>query len=658
MTLFLTSVCLILLSSITGIFCQRGGRFWPLATLALTLTGCLLGIVATTLILVQSTSSSLFLPWSVPGGGLAFRLDPLSAIFIYPALLVTAVGSLYAEGYWPVAEHPGSGSWLRAFYPLLAAGIIMVLVADNGVLFLFAWELMALAGFFLVVTDRTDEEPLRAGFIYLAATHTGTLALFGMFALLGTIHGTPLLPLATTLNGNTTTAAIIFLLALLGFGLKAGLMPLHVWLPGAHAAAPSHVSALMSGVMIKVGIYGIIRVTSYFSIIPLWWGWTILGLGIVSALLGVVFAIAQHDIKRLLAFHSVENIGIILLGIGTALLGRSYHVPAMVTLGLAGALLHVINHGLFKGLLFLSAGAMIHATGSRRLTDYGGLLRTMPLTGLFFLGGAVAICGLPPLNGFVSEWLVYLGIFQAAKVSAPIPPLALLALPGLAMTGGLALLCFAKVFGLSFLGAPRAERPGHEPPITMLLPMAILLTACGWIGLAPTTLLPLLANATNAWLGSTTMAPTTDLANLAPAENISRMAIVLLILSTAAFCYRRPKKNKKIPQTTTWGCGYSLPLPRARYTATSFAEMTVNFFSWALHTRIKTPTNPSTFPTQEPFATHTPDGVLDLLLRPATASIVKASGYLRQAIQHGTVGLYLLYTAMALLALLVFVSVW
>jgi len=658
MPLFIAAVGLILFSAFAGVGCRRGGRFWPLATLVLMLTGCLLGIVAVTLIVIKAGSASLLLSWSVPGGGLAFRIDGLAAIFLYPALLVTAAGSLYAEGYWPVAASPASGSWLRTFYPLLAAGILLVLVADNAVLFLFAWEVMALAGFFLVVTDHSDEEPLRAGFVYLAATHAGTLALFGMFALLGSLPGAALLlPRAASLVGTTTLATAVFLLALLGFGLKAGLMPLHIWLPGAHAAAPSHVSALMSGVMIKVGIYGLIRTTGFFAEIPAWWGWTVLGLGLISSLLGVVFAIAQHDLKRLLAFHSVENIGIILLGLGTALLGRSYGVPAMVALGLAGALLHVINHGLFKALLFLSGGAMIHATGSRRLCDYGGLLRSMPLTGLFFLGGAVAICGLPPLNGFVSEWLVYLGLFQAARSAAPVPPLLLLALPGLAMTGGLALLCFAKVFGLSFLGAPKAERPGHEPPLSMLLPMGLLLAACVWIGLAPATLLPLLARATTAWLGATaTTLPTP--ASLAPAGDISLVALLLLLLLTAGFFYSASRKRQQLATSTTWGCGCSLPLPRARYTTSSFAEMIVNFFSWALRTRITPPADTSLFPDREPFATHTPDGVLDLILRPATAFIVEATGYARRAIQHGMVGLYLLYSALALLALLIFVAGW
>ncbi len=653
MDLFLTAIGLLLLSSLAGIGCRRGSRLWSRTALVSLLAGCLLGLAAVTLILSAGKPVTLRLPWPVPGGGLSLRIDGLAAVFLYPALLITAAGGLYAEGYWPVTARPGSGSWLRCFYPLLAAGILLVLTADNPVLFLFAWEVMALAGFLLVVTDRNDEEPLRAGFIYLAATHAGTLALFGMFALLATLHPDALLlPQAASLSGATTTADAVFLLALLGFGLKAGLMPLHIWLPGAHAAAPSNVSALMSGVMIKVGIYGLLRTTGFFIDVPAWWGWTVLGLGLVSAVLGVAFAIAQHDLKRLLAFHSVENIGIILLGLGTALLGRSYGMPAMVVLGTAGALLHVVNHGLFKALLFLSGGAVIHATGSRRLTDYGGLLRSMPLTGLFFLGGAAAICGLPPLNGFVSEWLVYLGLFQAAGHGATTPPVALLALPGLAMTGGLALLCFAKVFGISFLGASRPEMPGHEPPASMLLPMGVLLAGCIWIGVAPATMLPLLDRAITAWLGGT--ADHTALAHLAPAGEISRLALLLLLFAGLGGLYARPRKGKRIPISVTWGCGCKLSLPRARYSASSFAEMIVGFFDWALQTHTSRPTDRTPFPAREPFSSHTPDGVLDLLLRPAASRLVETTGHLRRAIQNGLVGFYLLYSALALLALLLF----
>ncbi|MDH5298577.1 MAG: proton-conducting transporter membrane subunit [Desulfobulbaceae bacterium] len=657
MTLFLAAIGLHLLAALAGALCCHGSRFWDLASLAMILAGCLLGLLATGLALAHPDQAALFLPWPVPGAALALKIDGLSAVFLIPALLVIATGALYATGYWPVQKGRAGSGWVRLFYPLLAGGLLMALVADNGVLFLTGWEIMALAGFFLVVTDR-NEEAMRAGFIYLAATHAGTLALFGMFSLLASLDpANPLLPRAMSLAAATPQATAVFLLALLGFGLKAGLMPLHIWLPGAHAAAPSHVSALMSGVMIKVGIYGLLRTTGYFVAIPPWWGWTILTLGLLSALLGVAFAIAQHDIKRLLAYHSVENIGIILLGFGIALLGRSYDAPSLVTLGMAGALLHVINHGLFKSLLFLSAGSMIHATGTRRMSGYGGLLRPMPVTALFFLGGAVAICGLPPLNGFVSEWLVYMGLFQVSQQDA-VPAMALLALPALAMTGGLALLCFAKVFGLSFLGTPRAgQTAAREAPLTMLLPMGVLLTACLWIGVAPTTFLPLLATATGAWQG-TALSPALALASLAPAGNISLVALLLLLFMGAGLLYVRQDKSRQIAKGPTWGCGYQHPIPRAQYTTSSFGQMIVDFFGWALQTRASKAKRSRLFPHEATYSTHTPDGVLDLLLLPAVTLVARIASHIRRSVQNGVLGFYLLYSALTLCALLLYVTLW
>lgn len=656
MSLFITAIALILFSGVAGIFCRKGSVCWERISLVAILAGCLAGLLAVGAALLHPEEATLFRQWPVPGGAFALKIDSISAVFLFPALLITAAGALYASGYWPVAEKPGSGAWLRFFYPLLAGGIMMLLVADNAILFLMAWEVMALAGYFLVVTEREDEEALKAGFIYLAATHTGTLALFGMFALLTTDNTGQLLPQAASLPGHSPQAAAVFLLALVGFGLKAGIIPMHIWLPRAHAAAPSNVSALMSGVMIKMGIYGIVRITGCFDAIPAWWGWTVLTLGMISAVFGVAFAIAQHDIKRLLAYHSVENIGIILLGLGTALLGRSYGVAAMVALGMAGALLHVVNHGLFKALLFLSAGSMIQATGTRLLGRYGGLLRTMPLTGLFFLGGAAAICGLPPLNGFVSEWLVYLGLFRASQNGST--QLALLALPGLAMTGGLALLCFAKVFGLSFSGMPRAGLEGREAPVSMLAPMAVLLAACLWIGLVPGSLLPLLGRATAEWLSPEHAGNTVLLAELAPAGGISLAAgLLLLLLAAFAIYQQRRRQNRVIPKMPTWGCGYALPIPRAQYTASSFAQMIVFFFGWALRTRTKESAPPGPFPPPQTYATHTPDGILDLILLPLADTVSRIAVRLRRMVQHGIVGIYLLYFAITLTALLLY-SFW
>ncbi len=289
----------------------------------------------------------------------------------------------------------------------------LVLVARNAVLFLSAWELMAVSSFFLVTFEHERESVRSAGWIYLVATHLGTGFLLAFFILMGRETGSMNFDVWAAQGIHTQgLAGILFLMAVVGFGTKAGFMPFHVWLPEAHPAAPSHVSALMSGVMIKTGIYGLLRAFTFLGAPPLWWGWLFIGIGLSSGVLGVLFALAQHDLKRLLAYHSVENIGIIALGIGVGLLGQNTGSPALVALGFGGALLHVLNHALFKGLLFLGAGAVAHSAGTREIDRLGGLLKQMPWTAATFLIGAAAISGLPPLNGFVSEFLIFLGAFK------------------------------------------------------------------------------------------------------------------------------------------------------------------------------------------------------------------------------------------------------
>jgi len=484
MTLYITAIVLLLLSGLLAPLSRHGSTFWDLLSLILGVAGAVLGLAASIICLLQPEAYVLTIPWPGIGGMLSLRLDHLAAVFLLPAFFIIGAGMIYGSGYLPHAAHPRGSAWVRSFYPVLAAGIGLVLAVGNGIVLLISWEIMALCGYFLVMTEREEEHCRQAGFVYLVSTHAGTLALFALFSLLGEEACLISLPAAGSIEAAAGSGTAVFLLTLIGFGIKAGIMPLHIWLPAAHAAAPSHVSALMSGVMIKTGIYGILRVLSFFQDAPAWWGGLILVLGLFSGIFGVIFAIAQHDIKRLLAYHSIENIGIILIGIGAAMLGKAHGVAAVAVLGTAGALLHVINHGLFKGLLFLSAGSMIRAFGSKQLSACGGLLPILPYTGLFFLGGAAAICGLPPLNGFVSEWFIYLALFQGGADAAGAMKIFLLVLPGLAMIGGLALLCFAKVFGLCFLGTPRADLHGAgEAPFPMLLAMGLLLAACLWIGL-------------------------------------------------------------------------------------------------------------------------------------------------------------------------------
>ncbi len=648
--LFCAATVLLLLSGVPGLMTSRSCCTGERVSAVMVVAGSLLGVGAA--LASFGASPVIFTaPWSVPGGGVLLRIDPLAALFLLPVYLVGAFGTIYALGYWSQREQPATGGRMRLFYGLLVGAMTLVVTAAHGLLFLVAWEVMALSGFFLITTEEMKEEVRRAGYIYLAATHTGTLALFALFTLLGEGTGSFAFPAAGAL-ALPHLATPIFLLALFGFGLKAGIMPLHIWLPGAHAAAPSHVSALLSGVMLKMGIYGIVRLTSFFADIPPWWGVTLLLLGIISGVIGVAFAIAQHDLKRLLAYHSVENIGIIAIGLGVALLGRSYGLPLLTALGLAGALLHVINHSLFKSLLFLGAGAVVHATGTREIDHLGGLLGSMPRTALLFLGGAVAISGLPPLNGFVSEWLIYLGIFNSLESGTLAVRLTALAAPALALIGALALACFVKVFGAVFLGTPRsaAVSGAHEAPLSMLLPMGGLLGACVFIGLWPAALYPALSGAVACWSGGAdSVGPL--LADSAPPGALSATGVILfgLLLGGIFFLKRR---GRGAAGAATWGCGYARPVPRAQYTASSLAEMLLSLFRWGLLPREEGGKVQGVFPRKASFATHTPDAVLDRLLLPLCRGAARGCTWSRAVVQRGSTCFYLLYVALTLGVLL------
>jgi hydrogenase-4 component B len=375
--LIIAGTMLAAVSGIPGLWEDRKGGKGELAATILMVIGALCGIVGAALALARP-SAGIDLGWPVPGGRFAIRVDGISAIFVIQIFLIAALGSVYGLGYWKQAKHLRDGRKLRLFYGLMTAGMALLVCARNTMLFMAGWEIMALAAY-LTLTAQDDQRSVReVGYVYMVATRLATLCLFAMFAVLSTATGSFDFAINGPISPGAATA--ILLLAIVGFGLKAGVMPMHVWLPGAHANAPSHVSALMSGVLIKMGIYGLVRVFSMFPNPPLWWGQLVLVFGGVSGVLGVVFAISQHDFKRLLAYHSVENIGIICMGLGVALLGRSLGNGVLVALGLGGAMLHVWNHGLFKGLLFLSAGSVLHATHTREIDELGGLAKRMPWT--------------------------------------------------------------------------------------------------------------------------------------------------------------------------------------------------------------------------------------------------------------------------------------
>jgi hydrogenase-4 component B len=510
---------------------------------------------------------------------------------------------------------------------------------------------MALAAFFLICAEQERPEVRRASWIYLVATHAGTLCLLGFFALLGRAQGSFALWPSLGGDGPDWLPNAVFAFGIAGFGLKAGLVPLHVWLPGAHANAPSHVSALLSGVLLKMGVYGVIRVCGLLPDPPLWWGGSLLALGVLSGVLGIALAVAQQDLKRLLAYSSIENIGIVVIGVGLASLGRSLGRPDLVVLGLAGALLHVLNHGLFKPLLFLVAGSVLHATGTRQLSSLGGLARTMPRTFGLFVIGAVAICGLPPLNGFAGELLLYVGLFHAA-ISMPAQEWvwAAFAAPALAMMGALALAAFVKVTGIAFGGMPRSPEAAraHDPGRGMLAPMAALAVACVLLGLVPQAAVPLLQRAVAAWdpvLGSGSV-PLTALASLGWVS-----ATGLLLMASVACVTLLGRRRSRQPSVVTWDCGYASPTPRMQYVEASFSEALVRLFDWAVRSRRTPPELLAPFPSPSAFRSEVPDAVLDHVVLPLAGRASRALSPVR-GLQRGPVQMYLLYVLLAVVIVL------
>lgn len=537
-------------------------------------------------VILSGVTFSLSIPELLPSaGGLALRLDGLGAFFLIIIGLVGVSAAIYGFGY-SAAYEDGRASLrlLGVALNLFLLTMSLVALADNVLTFLIMWEGMSLTSYFLVITESNEAGTISAGVWYAAMTHAGLALLLAAFILLmNGGSGAFSVVRAGAASLPATTRDVVFLLAFLGFGSKAGIVPLHVWLPRAHPAAPSHVSALMSGVMIKMGIYGLLRVMlDLLGSGPAWWGEVVLGIGAISAVLGVLYALMEHDLKRLLAYHSVENIGIILIGIGAGLVFRSYGLMPLAALGFIGGLYHTINHASFKGLLFLGAGSVLHATHTHNMEEMGGLIKRMPWTALFFLIGSAAISALPPLNGFASEWLVFQSLFGGFNVQVPeVALLMLVAVGMLALTSGLAAACFVKAFGITFLALPRspAAEHAHEAPLSMRVGMGILTLACVALGLAPFVVVPILGGVLSGLGGLPDMrqAFTFDVSIQAPAAfgQMSPTLIglgLLILLALVPLVMRLLRVNHNLRESDTWGCGRVGQTPRMEYTATAFAE--------------------------------------------------------------------------------------
>jgi hydrogenase-4 component B len=649
MTLVLTSLALLAIGAATSLLLTRVPRLALNLGMLFAFVAAVIAVIAAGDVLIRSPSQSTYeAAWPLSLGTARLSLDGLSAWFLMTIGVLAACVSIYSVPYMSSAVGREPVPVFCALFCGLLAALILLVCAADAVLFLLSWEVMTLTAFFLIDFHHERPEVRRGAWMYLVATHLGTalfvLPLFGiLFARAGT---TAFSSFAGALgSADRTTLMALFALGLVGFGTKAGFMPMHVWLPAAHPVAPTPVSALLSGVVVKTGIYGLLRLLSWLPPLPLVCGEVLLFVGVVSGVMGVLYALAQHDLKHLLAYHTVENIGIIALGIAVGLLGEATNEPTLAVLGYAGALLHVTNHALFKGLLFLSAGAVLHGSGTGEIERLGGLARKTPANALMFLIGAVAICGLPPLNGFLSEWVIYGSLFSGSirgiGASGGLPAVGVAAL---ALMGGLALACFAKVFGVVFLGTPRETGlQTHSIPTGMKTAMAALGLFCVLIGVLPSLWVPLVRSATIE-LANVPMGEFSTRIDgvLAPAIRLSGMAVLfvlaiggLLVLRRWALSRAARRDVGVAPTVATWGCGYTQPTPRMQYTASSFASSLVTTFRGVLWPERMFAAPAGSFPATAHVETRAPDFAEHELFEPVFRGVARLFAMVRTVSWRG-----------------------
>jgi hydrogenase-4 component B len=617
-------------------------------------------------LLGSAAAESTVLPIGVPWLGAHFRLDALSAFFLAVVHLGAACASLFALGYGRHETAPGR---VLPFYPAFLAAMTLVVVADDAFTFLASWEFMSLTSWALVMAHDRVPDNVRAGYIYLLMASFGTLALLLAFGLLAGADGLYAFAQMRAAHPSAVLAALVLILALIGAGSKAGLVPLHVWLPLAHPAAPSHVSALMSGVMTKVAVYGFVRIIFDLVANPAWWwGIVVLALAGVTTVMGVLYALMQHDLKRLLAYHTVENIGIIFIGLGLALAFKTYGMLFAAALALTAALLHVFNHSLFKSLLFFGAGSVLTATGERDMERLGGLIHRMPRTAFVVLIGCAAISALPPLNGFVSEWLT----FQAILLSPQLPSWGLkLMVPAvgalLALAAALAAACFVKAYGVTFLGRPRtrAAEDAAETDSYSLAAMFILAALCLLAGILPGAFIDALAPVSSALIGA--HMPTQIGAQwlsivpiAASRSSYDGLLVFLFILITgllAAFAIHRLASDR-VRRAPAWDCGYPDASPATEYSATSFAQpirRVFGTFVFRARERVSMPPPGDMRPARLTVEMH--DLIWETIYAPVAAGVSFAADHLNR-LQFLTIRQFLTLVFCTLIVLLLVLAIW
>ncbi|BDU51454.1 proton-conducting transporter transmembrane domain-containing protein [Haliovirga abyssi] len=580
-----------------------------------------------------------------------FKVTPLSAFFITIICFVGMLGALYGYSYMENRKKALRVAGNYFFYSILVVSMILVVIANNLLTFAFAWEVMSLSAFFLVIYDYNKEKVRKAGYVYFVFTHIGGMAIFASFGLIYAY--TKSFGFDTIGNIPDNIKLIAFILAFIGFGSKAGLFPVHVWLPYAHPVAPSQVSAIMSGVMIKIGIYGIIKMylilhTNMISI-----SYMVVIIGAISGVLGVVYALGQHNLKKLLAYHSIENIGIITTGLGIGMVGVSIGNSTMAIFGFAGGILHILNHALFKSLLFMGAGSVLHQTKLEVIEQMGGLMKNMKITGITFLVGALAISGVPPFNGFVSEFLIYFAGFSGINSGSGVSfAFATFVILSLAIIGGLAAACFTKVIGVVFLGNARNEKAAKavESKWEMTLPMEILALVCISIGILPALPINVVSNIVKTFwfVSKDAVMPTLTI----PSEITFGAMIFLGVLIVVYILWKIFYINSKNKKSVTWGCGYKYGTSKMQYTGSSYAMEIVNFFKPFIKIEEKTIEVEGLFPKKSKYHSKTIDiaeyFIMKYIVRPVLAVMDKL-----RWIQSGDLHAYILYIVGGIVLLLI-----
>jgi len=625
-----------------------------------------LGLLVLHLLAPDAGTSVRVLPLGLPWLGAHFRLDALATFFLIVVNLGGAAASVYALGY---GRHETAPHRVLPFYAAFLAGMNLVVLADDAFTFLLCWEFMSLTSWALVMTQHRDHENTRAAYIYLVMASFGTLALLLAFGLLAGPDGHYGFDAMRAAAHSPALSGLVLVLVLLGAGSKAGLVPLHVWLPLAHPAAPSHVSALMSGVMTKVAVYGSMRIIFDLLGEPAWWwGLLVLCLGGISTVLGVIYALMQHDLKRLLAYHTVENIGIIYIGLGLALAFQTNAMSGAAALALTAALFHVFNHSLFKSLLFFGAGAVLTATGQRDMEQLGGLIHRMPYTSFAFLVGCVAISALPPLNGFVSEWLTFQAILQSTDLPQWGLKIMVPAVGGLlALSAALAAACFVKAFGVTFLGRPRsaAAMQAHEVDRYSLLTMLSFGLLCLLAGILPGLVIDALAPVTVSLIGDRmpmqASIPWLSIIPITASRSSYNGLLVFVFIAlsgTLAALVIHRYASRALRRAPAWDCGFPDADPATQYTAGSFAQPIRRVFgelAFRLREQLDLPAPGDIRPAR--FVATLGDRIWELLYLPVVRGVQFGAEQINR-VQFLTIRRYLSLVFLTLITLLLVLAIW